>query len=259
MPFAEIQNNSVHYSWLDYDREETVVFINSLGTNFTIWNQMLPFFTNTYNILLHDKRGHGFSSYPNGETCIDDYADDIITLMDHCGIKKAHVVGLSIGGLIAYSLAERHPKRIKKLIFSNTGFKIGTSLGWEERILDVEENGLQSISDMVMQRWFSADFRASQASQVIGYMTLLTQTTKPGYLSACKAIAKADYAITAKNMGFEALFIGGKHDLSTPPEFVKKMSEQTKGSKYIEMPDVGHLPCLENPLAYAEHIINFIG
>ena len=258
MPFVTINNNTLHYCWLDYGRNETVVLINSLGTNFTIWNQMLPNLTDKFNVLLHDKRGHGCSSYSGSDTSIDEYAKDVVSLMNHCNIKKAHVVGLSIGGLIAFSLAKNHPQYLDKLVFSNTGFKIGNKEGWNDRIDTVITNGLSSISDEVIQRWFSHGYSELDSSTNQGHVKMINQTCDDGYIAACRAISKANYSTTAAKMPFKSLFIGGENDLSTPSNFVKTMAKNTKGANFIEIPKVGHLPCVENPEVYVKIIKNFI-
>ena len=119
MAFAKINNNVLHYKWIDQGKDENLVLINSLGSSFVIWEKMVPFLSDHVNILLFDKRGHGLSGTSTGKVTIDDYADDVIGLMDACDITQSHILGLSIGGLITYSLAGRYPDRCKSLIFSD--------------------------------------------------------------------------------------------------------------------------------------------
>jgi len=99
-----------------------------------IWEKVVPLIMGNFNVLMFDKRGHGLSSTKEGKISIDNYADDVIHLMDSLEIETANVLGLSIGGMITYSLASRFPNRFEKLIFSNTGAKIGTEESWNQRI-----------------------------------------------------------------------------------------------------------------------------
>jgi len=125
MAFFKNKNEiSLHYKWIDQKHGKNIVLINSLGTNLTIWEEVVEQIRGQFNVLLFDKRGHGLSSTAEGEVSIDDYADDVIELMDNLGIEKTYVLGLSIGGMITYSLASRYADRFIKLIFSNTGAKL---------------------------------------------------------------------------------------------------------------------------------------
>ena len=259
MPFVKINNNILNYAWLNYHRKQTLVFINSLGTNFQIWNEMVPLLSDKFNILLHDKRGHGLSTFSNSQNpLIDDYADDIIGLMDYCGISVAHLVGLSIGGLITYSFTERYPHRCDKLVFCDTGSKIGTKENWNERIVNIEAKGIASISDMVMRKWLSAKFLEGKPDQVKGYAYMFEQTSQIGYSNACNAISKADYSKEAQNIKKRTLFVVGSEDVATIPDYVKENAQQVQGSKFYKFKGAGHLPCIEVPVEFAHQLKKFI-
>ena len=99
---------------------KTVVFINSLGTDFRIWDRVVAAIGTRYNIVLHDKCGHGLSSDRSGPSTIADYAADIEELLAKLNLSTVFICGISVGGLIAQSLYQKRPDLIRGMILSNT-------------------------------------------------------------------------------------------------------------------------------------------
>ena len=124
-----------------YPSDTTFLFINSLGTDFRIWNEVAESLKRYGNIVLFDNRGHGLSSIVEGTATVDDFADDAEALLKHLSIKKCIPVGLSVGGMIAQVLAVRAPSKFPKLILCDTRHKIGNAQIWNERIAAVNEKG----------------------------------------------------------------------------------------------------------------------
>src|SRR6186713_169018 len=124
MQFLSIDGHTVHYKYIqnvsENDADRTFVFINSLGTDFRIWNDVAEALKIYGNILLFDNRGHGLSDVVEDTNSLDDFADDVIALMDHLSINKVVLIGLSVGGMIAQILASRIPQKIEKLVFCDT-------------------------------------------------------------------------------------------------------------------------------------------
>ena len=148
MPFVNIGGASMHYRHRRAAREApTLVFINSLGTDFRIWDEMADRLAGDATLLNYDKRGHGLSG--GGVASMDDHVDDLAGLLDHLGIDDAILCGLSIGGLIAQGFLMRRPKALRALILCDTAAKIGTAESWNARIETVERDGIEAIADSV--------------------------------------------------------------------------------------------------------------
>lgn len=258
MPFLKTEKANLFYSYVQNGTKEVIVLINSLGTSHTIWDEVVEHLKGSFNLLLFDKRGHGLSSTTEGKVAIDDYADDIVAIMDHLSIAKVNMVGLSIGGLITYSMASRYPERVNKLIFSNTGAKIGSEESWNERIAQVREKGLSSMSGQIVARWLSKSYRKDNPQVEAGMVTMLDRTSDLGYVQACEAIREADFQSVLDTIGNDTLFIGGSEDVGTTADFVKEQAANI-GSKHIAIIDgVGHLPCIETPKEMATTIQAFL-
>ena len=158
MNLININNTILHYEYLNNHRDTTFLFINSLGTDFRIWDDVVAQLKHYGNIIRFDKQGHGLSSLSDKTQSIKHYAEDVLGLIDALGIEKAVVIGLSIGGIIGQYLAVHHANRLEKLILSNTAPKIGNDEGWNTRINQVKNDGIASITEGVMKVWFSENF-----------------------------------------------------------------------------------------------------
>jgi len=249
---------SIHYRWINSNKDKTFVLINSLGTDFRIWDDVAKALQPYGNILRFDKRGHGLSDVVIDTRGLDDYVMDALTLLEKLAIRKCIVIGLSIGGMIAQVMSHKTNGLIERLILCDTRFKIGTSQFWDERIDAVNKSGLSSISNSVMQRWFSEDFINSEPYRVAGYRNMLERTPSVGYVRACEAIRDADLSEVAKQIRVPVLCVVGSEDKSTTPEEVKSLSELITGSCYEVIDRSAHIPCVDNPAALNKLIIDFI-
>jgi 3-oxoadipate enol-lactonase len=258
MSFINCNGHIVHYSYLDSKKDQTFLFINSLGTDFRIWDDVANILEHYGNILLYDKRGHGLSDVVENTNSLDDFADDAIDLIDALSIKKCIPVGVSVGGMIAQIMADRIPQRIKKVVFCDTRHKIGNAQSWNERIAAVKEKGIAAVSDSILQRWFSEKFQREQAEKYKGYKNMLERSPVLGYIKTCEAIREADLEETAKKIKISSLCIVGSEDKSTPPGDVKDLADLIEGSEYKVIDGAGHIPCVDNPEVLSKMIIDFL-
>ena len=262
MKFVNINGHTLHYNFIpcssDNASDTTFLFVNSLGTDFRIWNEVAESLKPYGKIVLFDNRGHGLSSIVEDTATVDDFADDAEALLKHLSIKKCIPVGLSVGGMIAQVLAVRTPSKFPKLILCDTRHKIGNAQIWNERISVVNEKGLAAISDGVMQRWFSKSFHETHPEKVAGYKNMLERTPPTGYIQTCVAIRDGDLTETAKEIKIPALCVVGSEDKSTSPEEVKNLSDLIAGSRFEVIQGSGHIPCVDNPELLSKLIIDFI-
>jgi 3-oxoadipate enol-lactonase len=262
MQFANINGHTVHYKHIKNPAlnadDKTFLFINSLGTDFRIWDDVVSILKDYGHILLFDKRGHGLSNTVENTNGLNDFADDAIGLLEYLKVQKCIPVGLSVGGMIAQLLANRIAVKIEKLVLCDTRHKIGNAQIWNDRIKAIEEDGLNSITDGVMQRWFPEAFRKQHAVAVDGYKNMLVRTSAIGYIKTCEAIRDADLTEYAKQIKQPVICIVGSKDKSTLPEEVKNLADLIKGSGYEVIEGSGHIPCVDNPVALSKLIIDFI-
>ena len=128
MSFVDIGGVAMHYHLYSAATEGPVlVFINSLGTDFRIWDDVADRLAGDVTLLNYDKRGHGLSGLGGCVVSMDDHVDDLAGLLDRLGIDDVILCGLSIGGLIAQGFAIRRPQALRALILCDTAAKIGTT------------------------------------------------------------------------------------------------------------------------------------
>ena len=261
MKFTNINGHTLHYNFIpcaSNASDTTFLFINSLGTDFRIWNEVAESLKQHGDILLFDNRGHGLSDIVDGTATLDDFAGDAEALLNHLSIKKCIPIGLSVGGMIAQILAYRTPSKFPKLILCDTRHKIGNAQIWNDRIAAVNEKGLASVSDGVMQRWFSQSFHETHPEKVVGYKNMLERMPPIGYIQTVVAIRDGDLTEIAKRIKIPTLCIVGSEDKSTTPEEVKNLSDLIAGSRFEIIQGSGHIPCVDNPELLSKLIIDFI-
>ncbi len=235
-----------------------VVFANSLGTDFRIWDRMAAILPDRLRLIRYDKRGHGLSECPPGPWTIEDLADDLAALLDGLEVRAAVVVGLSIGGQIAQSLAARRPDLVRALVLMDTAARIGDAETWNGRIAQVEAQGIEALADGVMTRWFSAAFREHRTAELALWRNMLVRTPAAGYAACCRALGQADFRDSTARLTLPTLALAGDEDGSTPPDLVKATADLIPGARFEVVQQAGHLPNIEHPAACAETILSFL-
>jgi 3-oxoadipate enol-lactonase len=249
MTFARANGIVLHHQTLGRRGGPAVVFLNSLGSDMRIWQEIVPAFSDRFSIVLYDKRGHGLSDAPPAPYRIDDHVDDLVALLDHLQVERAVFVGVSVGGMIAQRLAVRAPDRVEALVLCDTAAKIGTPEMWSERIGAVEGTGIESIADRILERWFTAGFRQSRTEDYAGWKNMLVRTPAHGYTGTCASIRDADLTADAGTIRAPTLCVVGDQDGSTPPDLVRQTASLIPGARFEIIANAGHIPSIEQPAA----------
>ena len=234
-----------------------LVFINSLGCDLRIWDEVAPAFVDRFKVVRYDKRGHGASDTPPGAT-IGDHAEDLAGLLDQLNIRTAVVIGISVGGMIAQQLAARHPERVRLLALCDTGMAIGTAEGWNSRIAGIREKGMAGMADAILPRWFAPDFAKMHPAEYRGYRNMFLRMPADGYIATCEAIRDANLAEDAKKIQARTLVVGGEQDVSTPPDMLGELAEALPQARLELIAGAGHLPCIEQPGSLAASLNRFL-
>ena len=233
-----------------------VVFANSLGTDMRLWDPILPMLPEGLRIIRFDKRGHGLSTCPSGPYAMGALITDVEKLLDFLEVKACVFVGLSIGGMIAQGLAVKRLDLVRAVVLSNTAAKIGNPTMWAERIADVKNGGIESLTDAVMERWFSPAFRSSPELEL--WRNMLARQPDDGYTGCSAAISGTDFYTPTSGLRLPCLGIAGSEDGSTPPDLVRETTDLIPGSKFHLIRKAGHLPCVEQPEEYARILSDFL-
>lgn len=257
MRIARLKNADLHWREDGDPDGAPIVFANSLGTDLRLWDKVIERLPKDgYRYIRFDKRGHGLSSCPPAPYSITKLVDDLEGLLKQIGVTRFAFIGLSIGGMIGQLLAHRHPDRVTCMVLACTAVKMGTPEMWQDRIKSIQTGGLESLADAVMDRWFSGPFRHSD--ECLAWRHMLTRTPAEGYIGCSAALAAADLSATTASLTLPVLGIAGSQDLASPPEQVHATTDLIAGSRFIEIPDAGHLPCVEQPDLFTAHVQKFL-
>ncbi|SDR48404.1 3-oxoadipate enol-lactonase [Pseudovibrio sp. Tun.PSC04-5.I4] len=255
MHFIELNTTTFHYKKTSSDSAApALVLVNSLGTDFRIWDELLVHLGHQGEVLTYDKRGHGLSGTGTEPYSIELHVRDLAALMDAHGLQNAVICGLSVGGMIAMGLHAARPDLVGSLILCDTAPKIGDPQIWQERINAISQGGIDVVADAVMARWFSAGFQKTKPSALMGYRNMLTRTPVDGYIRTCEAIRDADLTSYASQIDVPVLCVVGEEDNSTPPELVEAMARLIPNARFEKVARSGHLPCIEQP-EYLAHLV----
>lgn len=260
MQFAQINGITLHHQVIGAPAgKPTIVFANSLGTDFRIWRDVIVRLVGEAGIVLYDKRGHGLSDAPPAPYTMEEHVADLAGLLNHLEIKRAVICGLSVGGLIALGLFKTRSDLVQSLILCDTAPKIGTDELWNDRIRTVQSDGLEALADPIMERWFTPAFRQPGNAEFIGYRNMLIRQPVAGYAGTCAAIRDTDYTDVARTLTVPASCVVGDQDGATPPDLVAQMAKMIPDARFDEIRDCGHIPCVQQPVALADIIRAFIG
>ncbi|MGO9743306.1 MAG: 3-oxoadipate enol-lactonase [Roseiarcus sp.] len=260
MQYVTLGDTTMHVEAAPRDGGPTVVFINSLGSDLRIWDDVAAALGAAgVGALRYDLRGHGLSDLGTPPKTLMDHAADLAGILDAVGLARATICAVSVGGAIALGLADAYPERIERLVLCCTGAKMGTEEAWNQRIAAVERDGVAAVAEGVLQRWFPPDDYARGGGAVALCRNMLVNTSRAGYAATCVALRDSDLTEAAKRVKAPALVIGCEFDGSTPPDSVREFARLVPGAEFHFIAGAGHLPSVQQPAALTAEILAFLG
>jgi 3-oxoadipate enol-lactonase len=244
LPTLEEQRERCHARIDGPSGAPVLVLSNSLGTNWELWDAQLPALTARFRVLRYDTRGHGSSPVTSGPYSVAMLAHDVLRLLDAFQVERAHFCGLSLGGMTGLWLGIHAAERVDRLVLANTAPRIATQDIWNARIASVRQGGMAAITDAVLERWFTAGFRARAPEAVNRIGSMLLATPSEGYVACCAALRDADEWPGVAGIRAPTLIIAGTHDVATPAAEGRQIAERIAGAQYVEL-DAAHISNVE--------------
>jgi len=257
MPMADLGDIALHYREDGDPSGAPLVFANALGTDLSLWDAVLPRLPDGLRIIRYDMRGHGASDCPPAPYTMGALVRDAEALLDHLNVRDCAFVGLSIGGMVAQGLAIKRLDQMRALVLSNTAAKIGQPAMWQDRIAAVRAGGMAAVADATLERWFSKRFRKDD-THIAPVRQMLLRTPPEGYMGCSAAIAGTDFYTPTSGLRLPTLGVAGSDDGSTPPDLVRETVDLIHGSKLHLIRQAGHLPCIDQPEAFAQALGDFL-
>jgi len=228
-----------------------------------MWHPQLSKLTAAgYRVITPDLRGFGESDAPDGPYSMELFADDIVELLDHLGIGRAVIGGMSMGGYVLFNLLERYPERLSGASFIVTRANADDEAGKARRLKlaqDVAKFGPQVVADAFEPLLFaeaSLTQRPKLVAEVYGWMMANDSRGLAGGLLAMRE--RKDYTPLLATFRVPALAIGAEGDKVAPLEIARVIAAGVPGCKLCIVPEAGHMANLEHPAAFNACLLQFL-
>ena len=239
---------------------EPLLLIHGLGGSGHDWDRQIAAFRASYRVIAMDLRGHGRSDKPYGPYTIAQFAADAANLLDLLGVESAHVVGWSLGGMVAFQLTVNRPDLVKRLVVVNATpeFYLHTLAGrlWlHERQMLVRMFGMRHFAEVLAKQLFPKPTQKLQRRQLI---ERFSKNDRHAYLAALGAGTRG-WSVTEhlENIHCPTLMITGSKDYTSSEhkaEYVAKMPN----AELVVIPDSGHATPADQPGAFNKALRTFL-
>ncbi|WP_428268640.1 alpha/beta fold hydrolase [Haliangium sp.] len=245
----------------DGDGAETLVLVNGLADAKESWEAQLPAFTQRYRVLSYDNRGVGASATPPGPYTTVQMADDLAELVDQLGLEKFHLLGVSMGGMIAQEYAIAHADRLLSASFCCTYAHPGPFCSrmfacWRDLVPSL---GVGFTQREVLLWAFTTDFFEQQEDVVreIEQLMAANPQSAEGYLAQLHAIEVHDTRGRLGAVTCPALTLAGEQDILIYPKLSRRLHDELPRSTWVEVPG-GHGCIWEQPDAFNQAVLDFL-
>lgn len=264
MPFAAVNGLRLYYEWHGTDAGTPVVLVMGLGGDTTAWALQLAALAPRHRVLVFDNRGAGRSDAPDVAYTTHGMADDLVGLLEGLGVRRAHLLGLSLGGAIAQEAALRAPERVVSLQLHATW--AGPHPYFQALVHAVRTARLQLDREgfyRALSVWlFSPAGFATQPELIETVIQAAVHHPHPmpthAYLRQTEAVLAHDTRERIHRVGCPTLVAVGGQDLITPPFLADELASRIPGARLAVLPGVGHGALWEAPEAFNRLCLDFL-
>ncbi|WP_285768442.1 alpha/beta fold hydrolase [Peribacillus sp. SI8-4] len=260
MPAASNGQDSTHFE--ERGAGESLILIHGVGLDLRMWERQVEDLSKHYHVIVYDMVGHGGSLHPPGPYVLTQFVEQLAELADYLKIESCHIVGFSMGGMVASAFALKYPQKIKTLTIMNA-----VANRTEEqrkailkRVEEVERIGPLATVEPAIQRWFNPDFLNAQNEWVSQIRKRLETNDPASYLAAYRLFATADQELwpQIEQISVPTQIITGQQDMGSSPEMAKQMHEKIVDSEMMIVRDMKHMLPIEGAQIVNEAIRSFI-
>jgi len=238
-----------------------VTFVTGIANDLTLWDGQVPALAGDFRILRYDLRGHGGSEATGGDYSMALLVEDLKALLDAQKIQKTSLVGLGLGGALAQAFAIEHPDRLDRLMPCCCRARMIPDFAamWHKLRETVRQNGLETIVEPTVQRWFSEDFKAAHPDVLDSIRRMIRGTTLEGYLGVTAAFLALDVEDRLQEIRAPTLYVSGAEDkLGGPPALMQGLSGMVKGARHVSVPNAAHIANIQNPEGFNRVLGEFL-
>jgi len=237
-----------------------VTFAHALCNNLSLWDDQARLLNDDFRILRYDHRGLGRSEAPEGPYSFPMIIADALALLDHVGAEKTHWVGLSVGGMMGYGLAQDHGERLLSLVACDSRPDAAPDYQayFQHRIDVAAAEGMEGLVESTIARWFTRDSVGANIPVLDKVRAMIRATDPVGHAGCCAALKTLSFGARLGDIGVPTLILGGEQDKGAPPEALGDVAAAIPGAEHVIIPDAGHISNLENPDAFNRALRDFL-
>lgn len=239
-----------------------LLLLHAFPLGLSMWEPQVRAFAATHQVIRFDARGFGGSPPGDGLLTMERIADDAVGLLDHLGLSRAVVCGLSMGGYAAFALVRRHADRLKALVLADTRAGADTDAARAARAAQaqtVRKEGSAAIADAVLPKLVGDTTRTQRPEVVARLRETIAANPPRGIADALAGLAaRADSAPTLREIRVPTLVVCGAEDTLTPVSESEALVRGIAGSRLEVIPGAGHLSSVENPEAFNNALGRFL-
>ncbi|MGI2329186.1 alpha/beta fold hydrolase [Planococcus sp. YIM B11945] len=256
MPRFESKGVQLYY--VEAGEGAPLVLIHGLTASLMTFQQEIEYFQDHFRVIAYDCRGHGRSDKPLSYT-LNDHIEDVVALLDHLGIGKAHVLGVSMGSYIAQGLVLAHPERVEKLVLvvSKSNGKTSSTQELFNRHADEIEGMEEQEQQKHLFKYMFRNLAAVEEWQKESGLTEQTLTLIQ-QAAANKALEGFDFRRTLPTVESPTLVISGTHDGLNPPERGREIAGLIPDALFVEFENSGHAPNVEESELFLDVTTDFL-
>lgn len=256
---AEVTIDGVSFNVVVEGREDApaILVAHSLGADLTQWEPQMDSLTRRFRVIRYDSRGHGHSAPTPGPYSIDQLGRDALAVLDAVSVQRAHVLGLSLGGLVGMWLLVNAPERIDRAILANTSACFGHPDLWNARIRQAQSEGMDALAGPTMDRWFTREFQERDPEAVERIAARFRATAPEAYAATAAALRDADLREAIRSVAHRVLVIVGSQDPAASPAAGGQIADSIRGARLVAL-DAAHLSNIEAANDFNRAMISFL-
>lgn len=231
-----------------------IVFLHGVGSDKSVWRPQLQHFRHSRRSIAFDYPGYGESGPARAGTTRDDYAAAMFAAMDALGVERAHVCGLSLGGVVAIAMHAAAPQRCESLILADTFAVHPEGRGIYERSLAGSAD-LRAMAEARVDILIAQPTDPAVRSEIVETMAGIDPAA---YRIGAEAVWLADQRPRCEQIRVPTLVICGAEDKVTPPSLSRALTAMIAGAEYQPIAAAGHLGNLEKPQAFNQLVDRFL-
>lgn len=254
-----LPSNGIKLYYESAGKGDALFLLHGLGSRGEDWGLQVPFFASQYRIITADMRGHGQSDKPPGPYSVPMMAADVLGLLDVLGIESAHIVGLSMGGMIAFQLAVDHQERVRSMVIVNSGPALvprsaGEWLRIRQRLVLAQLFGPARTGKFLSKRLFPKPIQSLAREQFIEQWA---KNDRDAYLASIRALVGWSVMDRIGAIRCPVLVISGDRDY-TPLDLKRQYTALIPGAEFVIIDDSGHATPIDQPDKFNRTVLDFL-